>query len=135
MRGGTEMEEEMETKKGKKYMSDSHLEDYTEQYEGKQANAGTMIFDGGRRTELLNGEWQYAVDQYDTCLRQKWFLERHYDNKGNTLPVDYSFDEWPVMQLPACWNTLNGKRETVGQILRPLLIVVAPDDVQGCELL
>jgi len=53
------------------YMSDIHLEDYTEQYEGKQANADTMVFDGGRKRELLNGPWQYAVDQYDTCLRQK----------------------------------------------------------------
>lgn len=37
-------------------MSDIHLEDYTEQYEVKHATADTMIFDGGRRTELLNGE-------------------------------------------------------------------------------
>lgn len=88
------------------YMSDIHLEDYTEQYEGKQANADTMVFDGGRKRELLNGSWQYAVDQYDTCLRQKWFLEKHYDENGYTVPVDYSFNEWPVMQLPCCWNTV-----------------------------
>lgn len=100
--GGKNMDKIAE--KTKIYMSDIHLEDYTQQYEGKYANAGTMIFDGGRKTELLNGEWQYAVDQYDTCLRQKWYEEKYYDENGYTLPLDYSFDEWPVMQLPACWN-------------------------------
>lgn len=97
----------MEIVKKKNYMSDIHLEDYTEQYEIKQATADTMVFDGGRKTELLNGEWQYAVDQYDTCLRQMWFKEKYYDEKGYSLPIDYSFDEWPTMQLPACWNTVS----------------------------
>ena len=64
--------------KEKKYMSDIHLEDYTKKYEGKQANADTMVFDAGRKRDLLNGEWQYAVDQYDTCLRQKWYKERYF---------------------------------------------------------
>lgn len=49
----------------------------------------------------------YAVDQYDTCLRQMWFKEKRYDENGDTLPLDYSFDEWPLMQLPACWNTVS----------------------------
>ncbi len=96
----------MDSDKTKIYMSDIHLEDYTQQYEGKQANAASMVFDGGRKKELLNGQWQYAVDQYDTCLRQQWFKEKRYDENGYTLPVDYSFDEWPSMQLPACWNTV-----------------------------
>lgn len=95
--------------KPKMYMSDIHLEDYTQQYEGKQATADTMIFDFGRKKALLNGQWQYAVDQYDTCLRQKWFKEKQFDENGYTLPLDYSFDEWPVMQLPCCWNTLEDK--------------------------
>ena len=96
----------METEKPKIYMSDIHLEDYVQQYEGRQADAGTMVFDGGRRRELLDGMWHYAVDQYDTCLRQKWYLERYYDEDGSSLPVDWSFDQWPMMALPACWNTV-----------------------------
>lgn len=95
--------------KPKMYMSDIHLEDYTQQYEGKQVTADTMVFDFGRKKALLNGQWQYAVDQYDTCLRQKWFKEKQFDENGYTLPLDYSFDEWPVMQLPCCWNTLEDK--------------------------
>lgn len=89
----------------KKYLSDIHLEDYTGQYEGKYATADTLIFDGGRVTESLNGQWHYAVDQYDTFLRQNWYRERYYDEQGYSLPVDYSFDEWPFMKLPCCWNT------------------------------
>ena len=92
--------------KATKYMSDIHLEDYTEQYEDKQATAATMIFEGGRKRELLNGQWHYAVDQYDTCVRQKWFLEKYVDEQGFTVPIDYSFDEWPIMELPANWNTV-----------------------------
>lgn len=94
-------------KEPKIYMSDIHLEDYTAQYECNYATAESAVFDGGRTKESLNGLWQYAVDQYDTCLRQKWFNERYSDEQGNTLPVDYSFDHWPLMQLPACWNVVN----------------------------
>ncbi|MCR5205209.1 MAG: glycoside hydrolase family 2 [Lachnospiraceae bacterium] len=92
----------METKK---FISDIHLNDYTAQYEHKQACFSDAVFLGGRDRISLNGAWNYAVDQYDTCLRQKWFLEIYKDGKGFSLPVDYSFDEWPVMELPCCWNT------------------------------
>jgi len=103
------LEKEKHMEKPKIYMSDIHLENYTEQYEGKQATADTMVFDSERKRDQLNGQWQYAVDQYDTCLRQQWFKERRFDENGYTLPLDYSFDEWPLMQLPCCWNTLDEK--------------------------
>lgn len=96
----------MEEKKPKIYMSDIHLENYTDQYEGKQATVTDAVFMGGRDTVSLNGTWKYAVDQYDTCLRQKWFKERYVDAQGFTLPVDYSFDTWPEMELPVCWNVV-----------------------------
>lgn len=88
------------------YTEDIHLEDYTAQYEALQITASDAVFTGGRKTESLNGEWHYAVDQYDTCLRKKWFLEQERDAQGNALPLDYSFDEWPLMALPASWNTV-----------------------------
>ena len=96
----------MEEKKPKMYLSDIHLENYTEQYEGKQATAADTVFMGGRETLSLNGTWKYAVDQYDTCLRQRWFRERYVDERGFTVPVDFSFDEWPEMELPTCWNVV-----------------------------
>ena len=92
-----------------KNVSDINLEDYLGEYESRQATAEDMFYDRFRPKESLNGIWHYAVDPYDTCIRQHWFEERRYDAKGNTLPVDYSFDEWPVMQLPCCWNTQSEK--------------------------
>ena len=89
----------------KNYVSDIHLEQYLAEYEEKKSTYKDMVFGGGRKKRSLNGEWNYAVDQYDTCLRAKWFRENYSTANGFSLPVDYSFDEWPVMTLPACWNT------------------------------
>ena len=66
----------------------------------KISGATSMIYDRFRKKESLNGEWHYAVDPYDTCIRQRWFEELRYDEEGNTLPLDYSFDEWELMELP-----------------------------------
>ena len=46
---GEVREKFMEAKKEKKYMSDIHLEDYTEQYETGFATVDTMIFEGGKK--------------------------------------------------------------------------------------
>ncbi len=88
----------------KKKYPDINLENYTEQYEEKCASFEDMVFDSGRKRLKLNGLWHYAVDQYDTCLRAEWFKEIERDEKGFTKPLDYSYDEWPTMQLPVCWN-------------------------------
>ena len=88
-----------------KFISDIHLENYAAQYETKKATFEDMIFMGGRKTLSLNGTWTYAVDQYDTCIRQKWHREAYVDHNGNTLPVDFSFEEWPEIELPCCFNT------------------------------
>ncbi|MCR4734805.1 MAG: hypothetical protein K5829_07380 [Treponema sp.] len=84
---------------------DIHIEDYLADYEDKEITADSLLFDYGREKISLNGDWNYAVDQYDTCLRQKWFNENYADAQGNSLPVDFSFDQWPVMKLPCSWNT------------------------------
>lgn len=73
----------------------------------KCASADGMVYDRFRRKESLNGEWHYAVDQYDTCIGAKWYEEQRYDEGGNLLPVDYSFDEWETMTLPCCPNTVD----------------------------
>ena len=80
-------------------------EDYLEDYEGRDLTAEGMLFSDGRPAFSLDGPWHYAVDQYDTCLRQRWFRAGDRDAQGRTLPVDFSFDDWPVMDLPQCWNT------------------------------
>lgn len=81
--------------------------DYRDQYEGKKATAKTMLYDGMRKRQSLDGLWHYGIDQYDTCLRSKWYEENYYDGDGRQLPVDFSFDEWPVMQLPCCYNMID----------------------------
>lgn len=68
------------------------------------ATADNIIFDRSRKKESLNGLWHFAVDQYDTFLDHKWYNEKAVDSKGNTLPLDYSYDEWETMTLPCCWN-------------------------------
>ncbi len=68
--------------------------------------AEDMIFDRSRRRESLNGSWHYAVDQYGDFLRVKWYEEKYYDEKGNLLPVNYSFDEWDRMELPCSYNVV-----------------------------
>ena len=92
-----------------KNISDINLEDYLSEYEGKYSTAEDFIYDAYREVESLNGKWHMAIDQYDTCIRQHWFEERKVNAEGFTLPVDYSFDEWPVMDLPCCWNTQEEK--------------------------
>ena len=81
--------------------------DYRDQYEGRKATAKTMLYDGMRKRQSLDGLWHYGIDQYDTCLRSKWYEENYYDGDGRQLPVDFSFDEWPVMQLPCCYNMID----------------------------
>ncbi len=83
------------------------MEQYEREYYEKLTTADNMIYDRFREKESLNGLWKYAVDQYDTCIRQKWNEEVYYDAGGNTLPVDFSFDEWETMELPCSWNTVD----------------------------
>ncbi len=90
-------------------LSGINLEDYESQYEHPQVTAASMLFDYKRERISLNGGWNYALDQYDTCLRNNWYREMERDPFGNTLPLDYSYDTWPVMDLPCCWNTLEEK--------------------------
>jgi len=92
-------------KKQTEVLADIHIEDYTARYAGKEAKAADMLFTGGRERESLGGLWHYAVDPYDACLRERWYEERYVNSRGFTLPTDYSFDEWPTMTLPCCWNT------------------------------
>ena len=75
----------------------------------KIITANSIIYDRFRKKESFNGEWHYAVDQYDACIADKWYEEKYYDEEGNLLPVDYSFDEWDTMKLPCCWNTFDKK--------------------------
>lgn len=94
------MEEE-----AKNYQDALHKTNYTDIYEEKKADHSSLIFDGGRQKESLDGDWGYGIDQYDTCLRAKWYEASYFDEDGRPFPMDFSFDEWPKMRIPCCWNT------------------------------
>ncbi|MBO7355020.1 MAG: hypothetical protein J6U50_00150, partial [Lachnospiraceae bacterium] len=53
--------------------------DYERKYYKKEITAESLIFTEGRKTISLNGEWNYTLDQYDTCLRQNWENEVYHD--------------------------------------------------------
>lgn len=93
--------------KSKTFKPEIHNSDYLEPFEQKKALAEDLIFTGGRKSISLDGDWNYAVDQYDTCLRAGWYLEKYTDEAGRELPVDYSFDTWPVMKLPCSYNMVS----------------------------
>ncbi|MCL2030981.1 MAG: glycoside hydrolase family 2 [Oscillospiraceae bacterium] len=80
-----------------------HTPDFWERYRERLLPAA-VIADRFRETESLDGVWRYGIDQYDSCLRNRWFEERETDGDGRALPLDYSFDHWDTIRVPSCWN-------------------------------
>jgi len=81
-----------------------HNEAYTQDYAGKNITHTGMLTDAGRQTEMLSGEWNFTVDQYDMALRSQWHLEETHDKTGRPLPLDYDYDQWETVHVPSCWN-------------------------------
>ncbi|MEK8130559.1 glycoside hydrolase family 2 TIM barrel-domain containing protein [Paenibacillus filicis] len=86
-----------------------HNPSYLDPYLSKPITHQSMIYDNGRDKESLNGFWNFGIDQYDTCLRAKWFEENYTDAEGRTNPMDFSFDEWEKIKVPSSWNTQQEK--------------------------
>jgi len=83
-------------------MEGIHIPDFWDFYREKLVQ-DSVISDYSRNKESLNGSWHFGIDQYDTCLRNRWWAQYEYDN-GRPLPLDYSFDSWELMDIPSCWN-------------------------------
>ena len=81
-----------------------HRTDYLTPYAEPQIDATSYIDLSGRAVTSLDGDWHFAIDPYDTCLRARWFEEKYADADGRALPVDFSFDEWETIPVPSCWN-------------------------------
>jgi len=96
-------------KPAKNYDDAIHNQSYLTQYLTKRITNESMIYDAGRVKESLSGYWSFGIDQYDTCLRAKWFEEKYVDQDGRYNPMDFSFDEWEKMIVPSSWNTQNEK--------------------------
>jgi beta-glucuronidase len=86
------------------FLANIHDSNYQAPYLQKIIGPEQLVFTGGREVESLNGEWHYGIDQYDTCIRSAWYREKEYDAEGRRLPLDFSFDAWPKMPIPSCWN-------------------------------
>jgi len=91
------------------FVENIHLVDYLAAYRKKLIKSDSLIADRYRTKESLNGQWQFCIDQYDTCLRAKWFEENYYDVDGRPYPLDYSFDTWETIKVPSCWNLHSDK--------------------------
>jgi beta-glucuronidase len=81
-----------------------HETDFEAPYLSKTINADSLICDYYRPKESLNGNWNFGIDQYDNCLRARWFEECYTDEAGRPYPVDFSFDAWEQIKVPSCWN-------------------------------
>jgi beta-glucuronidase len=95
-------------KKPANFQEGIHAESFWDFYRTKLIRH-SGIADFSRSKESLNGVWHYGIDQYDTCLRNKWWHEYEYDKEGRALPLDYSFDNWETVNLPLCWNMQSEK--------------------------
>jgi beta-glucuronidase len=95
------------------YADSIHRFDYRAVYESDPLPSGgsplitadSLVDVAMREATPLDGQWHFAIDPYDTCLRARWFEERYIDDDGRELPVDFSFDEWETITVPSCWNT------------------------------
>jgi beta-glucuronidase len=92
------------------FVENIHLRNYMDKYKAKVITADSLILDGGRRTQSLNGEWHFIEDQYDTAIRSQWFKEQTHDKDGNPLPCDFDPEIWPLVQVPAVWNLTDPRR-------------------------
>ena len=86
------------------FLENIHRVDYLTPYAEPRVDASSMIDLALREVESLDGQWHFAIDPYDTCLRARWFEEVYEDADGRQYPVDFSFDQWPTTPVPSCWN-------------------------------
>jgi beta-glucuronidase len=91
-------------KRSDNFVGAIHTEDFEAEYLENLITSKSMVYDSGREKELLNGWWHFGIDQYDTCLRSKWYEEKYRDEEGRYNPVDFSFEDWEKMYVPSCWN-------------------------------
>lgn len=94
----------MENKKINNFVDNIHNDSYKDAYEAPVIQASSWIFREGRAEESLDGLWNFTVDQYDNCLRAKWYLEQEYHEEGRKVPLDYGFDDWEKIPVPGVWN-------------------------------
>ncbi|MGF7430308.1 hypothetical protein PQV03_05930 [Thermoanaerobacterium thermosaccharolyticum] len=84
-----------------------HNEKFDINYQIKPNNWEMMLNTSSRKTEKLDGLWNFAIDIYDSGIRNKFFDEITKDDMGRDIPVDFDFDEWEKVRVPSNWNMVN----------------------------
>jgi beta-glucuronidase len=92
------------SEKSGNFLFNIHDASYEDQYLETRLTASGLVNQAGRRTESLNGRWNFGVDWYDTCRRAKWFQETERDEAGRPKPLDWDWEAWERMKVPSCWN-------------------------------
>ncbi|GHV88147.1 beta-glucuronidase [Spirochaetia bacterium] len=86
------------------FQEDIHNTAYEAKYREPRLESGGLINTAGRNCESLNGRWNFAADWYDTCRRADWFKEVTTNAAGLPQPVDWDWEGWERIPVPACWN-------------------------------
>lgn len=86
------------------FVDNIHNGAYLDAYQYPVFSASDWFIDGGREKISLDGQWHFSVDQYDNCLRARWYLEETENEEGRKVPLDYGFDDWDTITVPAVWN-------------------------------
>ncbi|MDR1099032.1 MAG: hypothetical protein LBL28_00980 [Treponema sp.] len=86
------------------YQADIHNAAYEADYRDPCLESGGLINTAGRDSESLNGKWNFAADWYDTCRRAAWFRDITANAAGIPQPVDWDWEAWERITVPACWN-------------------------------
>ena len=94
----------MEEKSGN-YQANIHNQNYEDEYLRHRLDAASLVNITGRKTESLNGKWNFAADLYDTCRRAFWYKEERFNACGGELPLDYDWEGWDRITVPSSWNT------------------------------
>jgi beta-glucuronidase len=94
----------MAVEKSGNYQATIHNTDYESEYLQSRLVASTLINITGRETESLNGKWNFAADLYDTCRRASWYRGDRFDANGGEFPLDYDWEGWDRIKVPASWN-------------------------------
>ncbi|GHU98374.1 beta-glucuronidase [Spirochaetia bacterium] len=92
--------------KSENYQASIHDSGYEAEYLTKMIEGSSLINlpGGSRKVESLNGQWNFGVDLYNTCLRSKWYQDSPYSDTGDPKPVDWDWEAWDRITVPASWN-------------------------------
>jgi beta-glucuronidase len=81
-----------------------HNDDYEDEYLQFRLDAAKLVNITGRKTESLNGKWNFAADLYDTCRRQHWFRQERFNAESRELPLDFDWESHEQITVPSSWN-------------------------------